>query len=263
MVRTAVRRSFAYAGLLALVASIAALFVASAVRAEQASERPTAGQLEQRLNACAHLLRDWAGLTRYGSDNAELPKPSPDDARVVFLGDEITEAWGRSAAKFFPGKPYVNRGIAGQTSSQMLVRFRQDVVALRPKAVLIQTGSNDIASLLTPGTEALVVDNLRSMIEIARSNGIRVVVASATPVCDCGTDQTSTRPQGKLIGLNGALRDVATQTGSVFLNFYAALVTGRNFKADLTADGLLPNDAGYAVMAPLAEQAIATALGKP
>ena len=182
MVRTAVRRSIAYAGLLALVASI--------VWGQQTSQRPTVAQLEQRLTACAHVLRDWAGLTRYGSDNAELPKPSPNDARVVFLGDQITEAWGRTAAKFFPGKPYVNRGIAGQTSAQMLVRFRQDVVALRPKAVLIQTGSNDIASLLTPGTEALVVDNVRSMIDIAKANGIRVVIASATPVCDCVTDQT-------------------------------------------------------------------------
>ena len=219
-------------------------------------------QLQQRLNACAHVLRDWAGLTRFGSDNAELPRPAANDPRVVFLGDQITEAWGRSPSKFFPGKPYVNRGIAGQTSAQMLVRFRQDVVALRPKAVIIQTGSNDIASLFTPGTEALVVDNVRSMIDIAKANGIRVIIASVTPVCDCVTDQTTTRPQGKLIGLNGALRGVAAESGSIFLDFYAALVNGRDFKPELTADGLLPNDAGYVVMAPLADQAIAKALGK-
>ena len=243
-------------------AAVLALVVASIVRAGQTSQAPTAVELQQRLSACAHALRDWAGLTRYGSDNAELPRPAADAARVVFFGDQITEAWGRSAAKFFPGKAYVNRGIAGQTTAQMLVRFRQDVVALRPTAVIIQGGSNDIASLFTPGTEPLVVDNVRSMIDIAKANNIRVIVASVTPVCDCVSDQTTTRPQGKLIGLNGALRDVAADTGSTFLNFYAALVNGRDFKPELTADGLLPNDAGYAVMAPLAEQAIAQALGR-
>jgi lysophospholipase L1-like esterase len=247
-----VSRTVAYTAVLALV-------VASIVRAGQTSQAPTAVELQQRLNACAHALRDWAGLTRYGSDNAELPKPAADAARVVFLGDQITEAWGRSA-NFFSGHAYVNRGIAGQTTAQMLVRFRQDVVALKPKAVVIQGGSNDIASLFTPGTEALVVDNVRSMIDIAKASDIRVIIASVTPVCDCVSDQTTTRPQGKLIGLNGALRDVAADTGSTFVNFYAALVNGRDFKAELTADGLLPNDAGYAVMAPLAEEAIAKAL---
>src|SRR5262249_18156921 len=142
----------------------------------------------------------------------------------------------------------------------MLVRFRQDVVSLKPQAVIIQGGTNDIASLLSPGTEALVLDNIRSMTEIARANGIRVIIASVTPVCDCVSEQTSTRPQGKLIGLNGALRDYAAESGVVFLNYYAARVNGRDLKGELTADGVLPNDAGYAVMAPLAEQAIERAL---
>jgi acyl-CoA thioesterase I len=229
----------------------------------QSPERPTAAELEQRVNAYAHLLRDWAGLTRYGSENAELPRATPAENRVVFLGDQITEAWGGSARAFFPGKPYLNRGIAGQTTAQMLVRFRQDVVALKPKVVIIQGGGNDIASVYTPGTEALVLDNVRSMVDIATANGIRVIIASVTPVCDCVIDQTTARPQGKLIGLNGALRDFAAESGAIFLNFYAALVNGRDFKAELTADGLLPNEAGYAVMAPLAEQAIAQASGKP
>jgi lysophospholipase L1-like esterase len=218
-------------------------------------------QVEQRLAACTHLVRDWAGLTHYGSANAELPKPASGDERVVFLGDDITEEWGRTGNDFFPGKPYINRGIAGQTTSQMLVRFRQDVVALKPKVVIIQGGSNDIASLLSPGTEALVLDNMRSMTEIAKANNIRVIIASATPVCDCVTDQTTTRPQGKLIGLNGTLRDLASETGAVFLNYYAALVNGRDFKSELTRDGFVPNRAGYATMTPLAEQAIARALG--
>lgn len=224
-----------------------------------AQSGPTVAELEQRLNAYARMLRDFAGLTRYGSENAELPKPSPGEDRVVFLGDQITESW-RTAGRFFPGKPYLNRGITGQTTAQMLIRFRQDVVALKPKAVIIQGGSNDIASQFTPGTEALILDNVRSMTEIAKANGIRVIIASVTPVCDCVTDQTTTRPQGKLIGLNGALRDYAAESGSVFLNYYAALVNGRDFRAELTVDGLVPNEAGYSVMAPLVEQAIARAL---
>jgi lysophospholipase L1-like esterase len=222
---------------------------------------PSAEELEARLRAYARLLGDWAGLTRYGSENTELPKPKPGERRVVFFGDQITEAWGRGRP-FFPGRAYVNRGIAGQTTAQMLVRFRQDVVSLAPAAVVVQGGTNDIASLLTPGTEALVLDNIRSMTEIAKANGIHVILASVTPVCDCTVEQTAARPQGKLIGLNGALRDYAAESGSVFLNYYAALVDGRDFKADLTVDGLLPNDAGYAVMVPLAEQAIAQALDR-
>jgi lysophospholipase L1-like esterase len=231
----------------------------AAAAAAQSSETPVA-ELEARLKAYSRLLADWPGLTRYGSENTELPKPKPGENRVVFLGDQITEAWGRG--RFLPGRPYLNRGVTGQTTAQMLVRFRQDVVSLTPKVVVIQGGTNDIASLLTPGTEALVLDNVRSMTEIAKANGIRVVIASVTPVCDCTVEQTATRPQGKLIGLNGALREYAAESGSVFLNYYAALVTGRDFKAELTVDGLLPNDAGYAVMAPLAEQAIAEALDR-
>ena len=243
-----------------VVAAAAAAVPFVAVLLAQTSSGLSVAELERRLNACTRLVRDWAGLTHYGSDNAELSAPSPGADRVVFFGDQITEAWGRSKTSFFQGKPYVNRGIAGQTTAQMLVRFRQDVVSLKPQAVIIQGGTNDIASLLSPGTEALVLDNIRSMTEIARANGIRVIIASVTPVCDCVSEQTSTRPQGKLIGLNGALRDYAAESGVVFLNYYAALVNGRDFKAELTADGVLPNDAGYAVMAPLAEQAIERAL---
>jgi len=246
----------------AVCVSIFLVGLVASVPFAQTSSALSTAELEKRLNAYAHLLRDWAGLTRYGSENAELPRPAPGADRVVFLGDQITEAWGRSTGRFFPGKPYLNRGIAGQTTAQMLVRFRQDVVALQPRVVIIEGGTNDIASLFTPGTEALVLDNVRSMTEIAKANGIRVIIASVTPVCDCVTDQTTTRPQGKLIGLNGALRDYAAESGLVFLNYYAALVNGRDFKAELTADGMLPNDAGYAVMAPLAEEAITRALGR-
>jgi lysophospholipase L1-like esterase len=218
--------------------------------------------LEQRLEAQRRLLSDWAGLIRYGSENTELPRPADGEARVVFLGDEITEYWGSGKAKFFPDKPYLNRGIAGQTTPQMLVRFRQDVIALKPKVVVIQAGTNDLASLIGPITQGMFAENIMSIVELAKANGIRVVLTSVTPVCDCYTKQTALRPQGKIIGMNGWLKEYAAASGSVYLDYYAALAEGRNFKKELTGDGLLPNDAGYAVMAPLAEAAIARALSK-
>jgi lysophospholipase L1-like esterase len=204
------------------------------------------------------LLTDWAGLTRYGSENAELRAPKPGENRVVFLGDQITELW----SDFFPGGPYLNRGVASQTTPQMLVRFRQDVIALKPKVVVIEGGTNDLASVTGPSTEGMIAENIMSMVELAKVHGIRVVLASVLPVCDCVKKQTALRPQGKIIGLNGWIRNYAEQSGSVYLNYYGALAEGRNFKKELTVDGLLPNDAGYRVMAPLAEKAIAEALAK-
>jgi lysophospholipase L1-like esterase len=211
----------------------------------------------QESDRVRRLLIDWAGLTRYGSENTELPAPKPGENRVIFLGDQIIENW----RPFFPGRPYVNRGIANQTSPQMLVRFRQDVISLKPKAVLIETGTNDLASVTGPATEKMIAENVISMVELAKFNGIRVILASVTPVCDCYTNQTARRPQGKIIGLNGWIKEYAAQSGSVYLDYYAALAEGRNFKKELTGDGLAPNEAGYQRMAPLAEKAIAEALG--
>lgn len=218
--------------------------------------------LEQRLEAQRRLLGDWAGLIRYGSENAELPKLKPDEERVVFLGDEITAAWGQGDAQFFPGKPYLNRGIAGQTTPQMLVRFRQDVIKLQPKAVVILAGANDIASFHEPITQAMTAENITSIVELAKANNIRVVLASLTPINDYQAKQSVLRPFGKIIGVNGWLKEYAAASGAVYLDYYAAMAEGRNLKKELTSDGFLPNAAGYAVMAPLAEAAIAQALGK-
>jgi len=205
---------------------------------------------------------DWGGLTRYGSENTELRPVSPGVDRVVFFGDEITERWGEAGGKFFPGKPYLNRGIAGQTTPQMLVRFRQDVISLSPKVVVIEAGTNDIAGLSGPATEGTMAENFMSMTELAKLHGIRVVLASVTPVCDCTTRQTLLRSPGRIIGINGWLKDYAARSGSVYLDYYSALSVGRSFKKDLTVDGLLPNEAGYRVMAELAEKAIAQAGAK-
>jgi lysophospholipase L1-like esterase len=236
--------------------------LAGSMTAQPPPDSTSRGALEQELARYRRLVSDWAGLTRYGSDNSELTPPRAGEARVVFLGDQITELWGQGDAKFFPGKAYLNRGVTGQTTAQMLVRFRQDVIALKAQVVVILAGTNDLTGVLGPASEGTIGDNITSMTELAKANGIRVVLASVTPVCDCFKDQTSVRPQGKIIGLNGWIREYATRSGAVYLNYYAALAEGRDFRMPLTRDGVLPNDAGYAVMAPLAEQAIAKALAQ-
>ena len=218
----------------------------------------TIGALEQKVEAQRKLLWDWAGLIRYGSENTELPKPQPAENRVVFIGDEITENW----TQFFLGKPYLNRGVAGQTSAQMLVRFRQDVIKLKPKVVIIAAGTNDIASIHSPITQQMSAENITSMVELAKANNIKVVLAAVTPICDCFTKRSALRPFGKIIGLNNWLEEYAAASGSVYLNYYAALGEGRNLKKQFTTDGVLLNDEAYAVMAPLAEAAIAQALSE-
>jgi lysophospholipase L1-like esterase len=214
-----------------------------------------------RLQRQRQLLLDWASLTRYGSEDTEVRPPKAGENRVVFLGDQITEGWGAGGnGEFFPGKAYLNRGIRDQSTGQMLVRFRQDVIELQPKVVVIQAGTNDLGGLTGPVTEGMMLENFMSMTELAKLHGIRVVLASVLPVCDCFKNQTAIRPQGKIIALNGSIKSYAAQSGSVYLDYYSGLVEGRNFKKELTSDGLLPNQAGYAAMAPLAERAIAQAL---
>jgi lysophospholipase L1-like esterase len=219
-----------------------------------------ADAVEQKLAVYKQLLTDWAGLTRYGSENSELASPRPGENRVVFFGDDATELW--SGAGFFPGKPYLNRGIRGQNSAQMLVRFRQDVIGLKPKVVVLHAGTNDLARMLGPGTRGTFADNIMSMTELAKANGIAVVLASLLPVCDCFIDQTSRRSPIRLGDFNEWLQEYAKTTGSVYLDYFTALSEARSFRQELTADGLVPNAAGYRVMAPLAEAAIAKALKK-
>ena len=226
---------------------------------------PAFAQPNDSSQALSHrqrqLLLDWASLTRYGSEDSEIRPPKTGENRVVFLGDQITEEWGAEGnGEFFAGKPYLNRGIRDQSTAQMLVRFRQDVIELQPKVVVIQAGTNDLGGLTGPVTEGMMMENFMSMTELAKLHGVRVVIASVLPVCDCFKSQTSLRPQGKIISLNGAIRSYAAQSGSVYLDYYSALASGRDFKKELTSDGLLPNQAGYAAMAPLAERAIAQAL---
>jgi lysophospholipase L1-like esterase len=249
-------------GSLSAVLTVILFGLSGAIHAQTADQAKLIADLEQELAAHVRLLSDWGGLTRYGSENAELGPPAPGVDRVVFLGDEITEMWGQGKAKFFPGRSVLNRGISHQTTAQMLIRFRQDVISLEPKVVIIQAGSSDLAGYSGPATEGTISENFMSMTELAKANGIRVVLSSVTPVCDCFKTLTDRRPPGKILGLNRWLKDYAARSGSVYLDYYSALAEDRAMKRNLTVDGLIPSDAGYERMAPLAEQAILQALGK-
>ena len=203
---------------------------------------------------------DWANLRRYAQENAALPPPAPNENRVVFMGNSITEAWAKSFATQFPGKPYVGRGISGQTTPQMLIRFRQDVVALKPKVVVILGGTNDIAGNTGPSTLEMIEDNLASMTEIATANGIRVVLASVLPVYDYPWKK-GLEPAPKIVALNAWLKSYAARVGAVYVDFHSAMKDQRDgMRADLANDGVHPTPAGYAIMGPLVDKAIADAL---
>ena len=203
------------------------------------------------------LATDWAQLYAYKAANAGLAAPAPGEGRVVFYGDSITQGW--DIAKSFPGKPYVNRGISGQTTPQMLVRFRQDVIALKPQVVVILAGTNDIAQNTGPETLEQIEDNFASMAELARANNIRVVLSSIMPVYDYPW-RAGMEPVEKIRALNEWLRSYAAAHGDVYLDYFSAMQDARHgLPPALSADGVHPNAAGYAVMAPLAEKAIGEA----
>jgi len=243
---------------------LALLLFAAGVCAQTTTVNAAASSSLAELNAANRILTDWGGLNVYGSDDSEIPAPKPGENRVVFIGDTLTANWGKGKTPFFPGKPYFNRGIASQVTPQMLVRFRQDVIDLNPKVVVIEGGLNDIGMVMGPGSEGTISSYILSMIDLAKVHGIKVVIASLTPVCDCYNTQTRLRPVGKIAAINGTLRDIVQHTGSVYLNYYSVLVDTaagtRQMKKELTDNGIDPNDAGYALMAPLAEKAIADVL---
>jgi lysophospholipase L1-like esterase len=236
---------------------------------DPAPPRCSARAIERQLERAAAILADWPRLARYRDANLALRAPAAGEARVVFMGDSITDSWDDERyGGFFPGRPWVNRGISGQTTAQMLVRFRPDVIALRPRAVVILAGTNDLAGNTGPTTLAAIQDNLASMAELARANGIRVVLASVLPVSDYDRDaqgqrllRTRCRPPAQILALNDRLRGYAAKQGHTYLDYHAATVDARGFlKDELSDDGLHPNAKGYAAMAPLAEKAVAAAL---
>ena len=211
---------------------------------------------------------DWPNLARYNQENKKVTPPAKNEQRVVFMGDSITDSWDNPVyGGFFPGKPYINRGISGQTTPQMLIRFRPDVIAHQPKVVVILTGTNDLAGNTGPTTLEAIEDNLKSMADLARANGIRVVLASVLPVSDYEMrdgkplTQTVRRPPAQIRALNDWLRAFTKSRGYVYLDYFSAMVDEQGFLKDaLSDDGLHPNAEGYRVMAPLAESAIAASL---
>jgi lysophospholipase L1-like esterase len=210
-------------------------------------------------------VRDWPNLGRYREANRILPAPSSGEARVVFMGDSITDSWVEPRfGGFFTGKPYVGRGISGQTTPQMLVRFRRDVIDLKPRVVVILGGTNDIAGNTGPMTNEDIQGNLASMSEVAAANKIRVVLSSIMPVSAYhprGVPQTIQRPMVRIRAINDWMKAYAAANGHVYLDYFSAMVdqTGM-LREDLSEDDLHPTAKGYAIMAPLAEAAIARAL---
>ena len=205
--------------------------------------------------------RDWPNLSRYREANLNIKAPAAEERRVVFMGDSITEVWGRTQPEFFSQKPYFNRGISGQTTPQILLRFRADVVNLKPGAVVILAGINDIAEITGPSTPEMIQDNLASMAEIAVANGIKVVLASVLPVLDFPW-KPGMEPADKVIDLNKWIKAYAEKEGHVYLDYYSLLVDeNKGLKSEYTKDGVHPNEEGYKLIAPLAEKAIEKAFG--
>jgi lysophospholipase L1-like esterase len=242
---------------------IAPLFAATALLAQPPATPDTldAAKLKTALDRANRTLADWANLNRYRSANTTVTPPAAGEERVVFMGDSITDGWGKRYGKFFPGKPYLNRGISGQTTPQMLVRFRPDVIALKPKAVVILAGTNDIAGNTGPSTLEMIEDNLAAMTELAQADGIKVVLSAVMPTCDYIQPQTERRPNAKIIELNKWIKEYAASHHAIYLDYFTPMLDDQNvFKKELTYDGLHPNDAGYDVMLPLAQKAIDQAL---
>ena len=261
---------------------IAIMFIGTVISAQTpappAAAPPVAPQSSAPVATCPEMataltnllardvrMRDWAEMARYRDANKTLSAPPSSEARVVFMGDSITDGWQQPRyGGFFPGKPYVDRGISGQTTPQMLVRFRRDVIDLRPRAVVILAGTNDIAGNTGPMTNEEIQGNLSSMSELAHAHNIKVILSSITPVSEYhvrGTPQTTTRPMDRIKAINDWMKSYAASHGDVYLDYFSAMVDDKGLmRAELTEDDLHPNAKGYAIMGPLAEAAIARAL---
>ena len=204
--------------------------------------------------------QDWANLNKYTMVNKKLEAPGPNENRVVFMGNSITEGWSTFLPEFFSGKNYINRGISGQTTPQMLIRFRPDVIDLRPSAVVILAGINDIAENTGPSTIKMITDNIVSMAELAESNGIKVIFSSILPANDF-TWNSGLNPPPKILAVNMFLKDYAENNGMNYIDYYSAMVDEKEgLKKEYGEDGVHPNKKGYEIMSILVERAIAETL---
>ena len=262
-----------------LMLAFVVAFAVPMVHAQIADEeytlpRPSNCCLLNTATTLAEQLQDWNQLGRYHDANRELMRRPVDAGRVVFIGDSITDGWRLDES--FPGKPYVNRGISGQTTAQMLVRFYPDVLALKPAAVVMLAGTNDIARNNGPQTLQMIQHNIMAMTELAQGHGVKVILAAVLPISDrtmipAGGRgggptprprvQSIQRPPADLLRFNAWLKTYASQKGAVYADYYSATVDASGFLRDgTTNDGLHPNAQGYALMAPVVSTAIAQAL---
>ena len=210
----------------------------------------------------AQTTQDWPNLGRYRDANARIGLPTANEDRVVFMGNSITDAWINSVPEYFSGRGYIDRGISGQTTPQMLIRFRQDVIALKPKVVVILAGTNDIAGNTGPSTLEMIEDNLESMAVLAKAAGIQVVLSSVLPVYDYPW-KPGLQPAEKIITLNKWIKNYAMQNDCLYLDYFPSVSDDRNgMKAEYSKDGVHPNAEGYKVMGALADKVIAKALQK-
>ena len=206
--------------------------------------------------------QDWPNLERFREENAELGPPAPGEKRIVFMGNSITEGWSQHSPSFFEGKPYINRGISGQTTPQMLIRFRPDVIDLEPEVVVILAGTNDIAGNTGPSNLEMIMDNLVCMAELAGANDIKGILCSVLPAYDYPW-RPGLNPDKKIPALNDLIKDYARRNDLLYLDYFSSMVDERNgLKAVYTYDGVPPNEAGYKLMGPLAEEAIRKAMDK-
>ena len=250
----------------AFLATAALTFTVGAAFAQ--TSPPTYDELKVRAERAENRLRDWPDLARYKEANSKLSMPARNDERVVFLGDSITDSW--KLDEYFPGRNFINRGISGQTTPQMLIRFRPDVIALRPRAVVILAGTNDIAGNTGPMSIESIQNNIKSMAELATANKIKVVLASVLPISDYNKNNQGNpiirsviRPPEKILALNKWVKEYAAQNRHIYLDYFSATADEKGFlHPEIANDGLHPNAEGYRIMAPLAAKAIDAALRK-
>lgn len=243
-----------------LLAFLVAGFLSYGQNPQPAAPAKTLEQIQKENEQLLRVKNDWPNFGRYREANEKLGAPAAGEQRVVFMGNSITDAWIRVSPEFFEEKSYIDRGIGGQTTPQMLVRFRADVINLKPKVVLILGGTNDIAGNTGPSTLEMIEDNLASMAELAKANGIKVILCSILPVFDYPWSP-GREPAGKIITVNKWIKEYAASHGCVYLDYFSSVVDERQgMKAEYSKDGVHPNKEGYKVMEALAEKAIRNAL---
>jgi lysophospholipase L1-like esterase len=217
----------------------------------------TPEQIEEFRNRMNEMFRtDFANLKRYAVENENVGLPANNEDRVVFMGNSITEWWEPYWNTYFADKPYINRGIAGQTTAQMLIRFKPDVISLKPKVVVILAGINDITGMTGPTTNKMIEDNISSMVEIAQANNIKVILSSVLP-CSNIAGRPDLKPAARVVELNKWLNEYANGNNCIYIDYFSSLTDGKNgLKDEYTEDGVHPTKKGYDIMAPLAEKAI-------